>query len=78
MTSTKTLVIVLGPTGVGKTAVCLHLADIFNSPVISADSRQMYADIPIGTAAPTKDELLSVKHYFIGNLGLDEYYSAAR
>ncbi len=78
MTSTKTLVIVLGPTGVGKTAVCLHLADIFKSPVISADSRQMYADIPIGTAAPTKDELLSAKHYFIGNLGLDDYYSAAR
>lgn len=78
MTSTKNLVIILGPTGVGKTATSLSLAGYFHSPIISADSRQMYADIPIGTAAPTAQELDSVKHYFIGNLGLDQYYSAAR
>lgn len=74
----KKLVIILGPTGVGKTSLCLDLAGRFNSPIISADSRQMYADIPIGTAAPTEEEMKNVRHYFIGNLGLEDYYSAAR
>ena len=74
----KNLVIILGPTGVGKTELCLTLADLFHSPIISADSRQMYADIPICTAAPTPAELAKVKHYFIGNLGLEDYYSAAK
>lgn len=80
MTSTdsRKLVIILGPTGVGKTSLCLDLAGRFQSPIISADSRQMYADIPIGTAAPTAEELSRVRHYFIGNLGLEDYYSAAR
>ncbi len=80
MTSTdsRKLVIILGPTGVGKTSLCLELAGLFNSPIISADSRQMYADIPVGTAAPTREELEQVRHYFIGNLGLEDYYSAAR
>lgn len=74
----KNLVIVLGPTGVGKTDLCLTLARFFNSPIISADSRQMYAEIPIGTAAPTAEERSQVEHYFVGNLKLDDYYSAAR
>lgn len=74
----KKLVIILGPTGVGKTSLCLDIAGRFNSPIISADSRQMYADIPIGTAAPTSEELAKVRHYFIGNLQLEDYYSAAR
>jgi len=74
----KKLVIILGPTGVGKTSLCLDIAGRFNSPIISADSRQMYADIPIGTAAPTSKELAQVRHYFIGNLQLEDYYSAAR
>lgn len=79
MTSTdKNLVVILGPTGVGKTELCLSLAGLFHSPVISADSRQMYADIPIGTAAPTESQRKQVRHYFVGTLGLDEYYSAAR
>ena len=72
------LVIILGPTGVGKTELCLTLADLFHSPVISADSRQMYADIPISTAAPSQDEQARAKHYFIGNLKLEDYYSAAK
>jgi len=72
------LVIILGPTGVGKTELCLTLADLFHSPVISADSRQMYADIPICTAAPTQDEQARARHYFIGNLKLEDYYSAAK
>ncbi|MBO6077662.1 MAG: tRNA (adenosine(37)-N6)-dimethylallyltransferase MiaA [Bacteroidaceae bacterium] len=74
----KTLVVILGPTGVGKTELCLTLADLFHTPVISADSRQMYADIPICTAAPTPSERKRAEHYLVGNLSLDDYYSAAR
>ena len=74
----KSLIIILGPTGVGKTELCLTLADLFNTPVIGADSRQMYADIPICTAAPTQAEMLRAKHYFVGNLQLTDYYSAAK
>ena len=52
----KTLVVLLGPTGVGKTALSFALAERLGSPILSADSRQLYAEIPIGTAAPTKEE----------------------
>ena len=69
---------ILGPTGVGKTELCLTLADLFHTPIISADSRQMYADIPICTSAPTPAELARIKHYFVSNLNLEDYYSAAR
>ena len=62
----------------GKTELCLTLADLFHTPVISADSRQMYADIPICTAAPTPAEKERAVHYLVGNLELDDYYSAAR
>lgn len=68
----------LGPTGVGKTALSLNLAEHLNSPVISADSRQFYQALPIGTAAPTKEELERVQHYFAGNLQLTDYYSASQ
>ena len=68
----------MGPTGVGKTELCLTLASLFHTPIISADSRQMYADIPICTAAPTPREQAQVKHYFVGNLKLEDYYSAAK
>ena len=74
----NSLVIILGPTGVGKTELCLTLADLFHTPIIGADSRQMYADIPICTAAPTPQEQQRVKHYFVGNLKLEDYYSAAK
>ena len=73
----KTLLVLLGPTGVGKTEVSLQLAEHFQCPIINADSRQIYKDIEIGTAAPTAEELARVKHYFVHTLGLDEYYSAA-
>lgn len=76
--NSKTLVVLLGPTGVGKTALSLSMAEWMGTPILSADSRQLYADIPIGTAAPTKDELERVKHYFIGTHGLADYYSAAQ
>ncbi len=74
----KTLVVILGPTGIGKTELSLKLAEEFGSPVINADSRQIYRDIPIGTAAPTEEELRRVPHHFVGMLGLEEYYSAAQ
>lgn len=74
----KNLVVVVGPTGVGKTAVCIELAKSLDCEIISADSRQIYRDIPIGTASPTEGERKSVPHHFIGMLSLDEYFSAAR
>lgn len=73
----KTLVVILGPTGVGKTELSLQVAEHFHSPVINADSRQIYKGLPIGTAAPTEEEMARVKHYFVHKLELDEYYSAA-
>lgn len=74
---TPTLIVLLGPTGVGKTALSLDLAEQLNSPVISADSRQFYQALPVGTAAPGREELERVKHYFVGNLELTDYYSAS-
>jgi len=74
----KTLVVILGPTGVGKTELSLQWAEKIHSPIISADSRQLYRDLVIGTAAPSVADLQRVKHYFVGTLGLDEYYSASR
>lgn len=75
---TKTLVVLLGPTGIGKTELSLSLAKLLSSPIVSADSRQIYNTIKIGTAAPTEAELSQVKHYFVGSLNLEDYYSAAQ
>lgn len=74
----KRLIVLIGPTGVGKTDLSLSVAEYFNAPIISADSRQIYADLKIGTAAPTPSQLARVKHYFVGILKLDDYYSAAQ
>ncbi len=74
----KTLYVLLGPTGVGKTALSIDIAKKLDTPVISADSRQIYRGIPIGTAAPTLEQLSEVKHYFIATKELDEYYSAGQ
>ena len=75
--SSKTLLVLIGPTGVGKTELSLQLAERLQCPIINADSRQIYKGISIGTAAPTEEELKRVKHYFVHTLSLDEYYSAA-
>ena len=72
----KTLIVITGPTGVGKTGKAIELAQSLGTEIVSADSRQLYRDIPIGTAAPTAEELAMVKHHFVGILGLEEYYSA--
>ena len=74
----KSLVVLLGPTGVGKTELSLDLAERLNSPIISCDSRQLYKGLSIGTAAPTPEQLQRVKHYFIGTLKLTDYYSASQ
>ncbi len=76
--SMNTLIVLLGPTGVGKTTLSFELAERLGSPILSADSRQLYAEIPIGTAAPTKEEQERIKHYFIGTHHLTDYYSAAQ
>lgn len=73
-----TLFVILGPTAVGKTELSLKVAEHLDCPIVSADSRQMFRDIPIGTAAPSAEEQGRVKHYFVGNLALDDYYSASR
>ncbi|MDL2323128.1 tRNA (adenosine(37)-N6)-dimethylallyltransferase MiaA [Bacteroidales bacterium OttesenSCG-928-A17] len=73
----KTLIVLLGPTGVGKTELSLELAERFRTPIISSDSRQIYKDIPIGTAAPSSEDLSRVPHYFVGTLDLTDYYSAS-
>ena len=73
----KKLIVILGPTGVGKTSLCLHIAKEYNVAVINADSRQMFKELPIGTAAPTTKEQEQAKHYFVGNLTVDKYYNAS-
>lgn len=73
----KNLIVITGPTGVGKTELCLRLADFFNVPIINADSRQIFAKIPIGTAAPTIKQQERTKHYFVGTHKLTDYYSAS-
>ncbi|MDR1500596.1 MAG: tRNA (adenosine(37)-N6)-dimethylallyltransferase MiaA [Tannerellaceae bacterium] len=73
----NTLIILTGPTGVGKTELGIHLAEYFRAPVVSADSRQFYKDIPIGSAAPTAGQKQRAQHYMTGMLELTDYYSAA-
>lgn len=72
------LIVLIGPTGVGKTELSLRLAEHFHTCIVSADSRQLYADLKIGTAAPTSEQLNRVPHYLVGTLKLTDYYSAAR
>ncbi|MBR4919637.1 MAG: tRNA (adenosine(37)-N6)-dimethylallyltransferase MiaA [Bacteroidales bacterium] len=77
MTSDRTLLIVTGPTAVGKTAYTIELAERLGTPILSADSRQMFREMRIGTAAPTAEELARVKHYFVGNLSIHDYYNVS-
>jgi len=74
----KTLVVLTGPTGVGKTELSLRIAEALGSPVLSCDSRQLFREIPIGTAAPTAEQLQRVRHYFVADHSIHDYYSAAR
>lgn len=72
----KTLLVLAGPTAVGKTETALRLAERLHCPIISADSRQVYREIPIGTAAPTSDQLARVPHFLVGHRSVCDYYSA--
>ena len=74
----KTLLLILGPTGVGKTELSLRVAEHFGSPILSCDSRQVFRAIPIGTAAPTAEEQARVKNYFIATRELEEDYNAGQ
>lgn len=74
----KTLVIILGPTGIGKTDLGIDLALHFKTEIISCDSRQFYREMSVGTAVPDKDQLEKVKHHLIGHLSINDYYSASR
>ena len=72
------LLLILGSTGVGKTELALRVAEHFGCPILSCDSRQVYRDIPIGTAAPTKEEQARVKHYFVATRALEDDYNAGQ
>ena len=74
----KILVVLLGPTGVGKTEISLRMAEHFGCPIVSSDSRQFYRELKIGTAAPTEAQLARVKHYFIGTHSIHDEYSAGQ
>lgn len=75
--TTKKLIVITGPTAVGKTDLCLDVAHQLDIPIINADSRQLFREIKIGTAAPTAEQMAEVKHYFVGTLGIEDYYSAS-
>ncbi|NJM16858.1 MAG: tRNA (adenosine(37)-N6)-dimethylallyltransferase MiaA [Bacteroidales bacterium] len=77
MSKKNRLIIVLGPTAIGKTATAIHLAKHFGSDVISCDSRQFYKEMCIGTAVPSAKELHQAKHHFIGHISVKDYYNAS-
>ena len=74
----KTLFVLLGSTGIGKTDLCLSIADLLCCPIVNADSRQIYRELPIGTAAPTSEQQEHTRHYFVGTHSLTQNYSAAQ
>lgn len=78
ITNIKSLLLILGPTGVGKTELSLRVAEHFGCPIVNCDSRQIFRGIPIGTAAPTAEEQARVKHYFIATRELEEDYNAGQ
>ena len=73
----KTLIVITGPTAVGKTDLCMEIAGRFDIPIINADSRQLFRELRIGTASPTSEQLAKVRHYFVGTLNIGDYYSAS-
>lgn len=76
--SEKNLIVIVGPTGIGKTNLSIEIAEQLNAEIISCDSRQMYRELKIGTAVPTPKQLAQVQHHFIGNLSIHDYYNAAQ
>lgn len=78
MALTPYLILVIGPTAVGKTELCLNLAKIFKTEILSCDSRQFYREMNLGTAKPSELELAEIKHHFINNLSIDESYDVRK
>ena len=76
--SNKTLIVIVGPTAVGKTTLSIEIAQNYKTEIISADSRQFYKELKIGTAPPSMFELEKVKHHFIGNLSIFDYYNVSK
>jgi tRNA dimethylallyltransferase len=72
----NTLIVLLGPTGVGKTDISIDIARHFGCDIISADSRQFFREMRIGTALPSREQLTEIKHHFIGFLSVKDYYSS--
>src|SRR6056297_1034962 len=72
----KTLIVIAGPTAIGKTELCIRLAEKLNTEIISADSRQIFKELKIGTAAPSEKDLQRVKHHFVGNKSIHDFYTA--
>lgn len=77
MSSVKTLIVITGPTAVGKTRLTINIARHYDIPIINADSRQIYRELKIGTASPTTEELALAKHLFVGTKSIEEYYNAS-
>lgn len=73
----KSLIVIVGPTGIGKTDLSIDIAKEYNTEIISSDSRQVYKELKIGTAVPTDNQLSQVKHHFIGNISIYDYYNAS-
>ncbi|MCF6240368.1 MAG: tRNA (adenosine(37)-N6)-dimethylallyltransferase MiaA [Bacteroidales bacterium] len=73
----KTLIVIVGPTGIGKTDLGIYLAQKLDTEIISADSRQFFRELKIGTAVPDAEQLKAVKHHFIGNKSIHDYYNAS-
>ena len=73
----NTLIVILGPTGIGKTSTSIKVAEHFNADIISSDSRQVYKELSIGTAVPSSDELNSVKHHFIQTISIHDPFNAS-
>ncbi len=78
MSKIGTLIVIVGPTASGKTSVAIEIAQKYNTEIISADSRQFYKEIPIGTATPQSEEMQGIKHHFIGNLTVNDYYNVSK
>ena len=72
-----TLIVIAGPTASGKTAFAIKVAKALNTVILSADSRQFYKEMSIGTAAPTEEELSQVQHYFVHHISIEDKYDVA-
>ncbi|NVN94221.1 MAG: tRNA (adenosine(37)-N6)-dimethylallyltransferase MiaA [Bacteroidetes bacterium] len=78
MNKNKTLIVIIGPTAVGKTAMAIKVAQLFDTEIISADSRQFYKELNIGVAKPSTEELDAAPHYFIGNISITDNYNVSK